>query len=88
LPENFEEKLEEKMEENRQELEEKINENKFVIKIPEIAVKEDLHDLKEFILSLESGDIKIFLDLRGQEIDTKIGLKDLTELNEWIKIKW
>jgi hypothetical protein len=26
--------------------------------------------------------------LRGQEIDTKIGLKDLTELNEWIKIKW
>jgi hypothetical protein len=89
VSEDFEENLEQKIEENKQELEEKIvNEERFVIKIPENAVKEDLHDLKEFMSLLEIGDIKIFLNLRGQEIDTKIGLNDLVELKEWIEKKW
>jgi hypothetical protein len=40
------------------------------------------------MLSLEMGDIKIFLDLRGQEIDTKVSLSEINILEEWISEKW
>jgi hypothetical protein len=96
LSENFDEELEQKIEQNKQELEEKIqifsdwwiDAEKFIIKIPESAVKEDFYDLKDFISTLETWNIKIFLNLRWQEINTKISLSKLDELNEWIKKKW
>jgi hypothetical protein len=40
------------------------------------------------MLTLKSGDIKIFIDLKGQKIDTKISLNKLDELKDWIKSNW
>jgi len=63
-------------------------EDKFIITIPSHAKKEDLHDLKEFLLKENSWFIKVFIDLKWQEIDTKISLFDLVNLRDWIKNKW
>jgi len=49
MPENFDEKLEEKIENNKAEKEEQIMDNKYVINIPNNAVKQDLIDLKVFM---------------------------------------
>jgi DNA polymerase III subunit alpha len=87
IPENFEKNLEEKILENQSEKQEKIH-DKFVIKIPKNAIKQDLHDLKAYLLSLETGFINIYINLKWQEIDTKISLNDLKLLKEWIKNKW
>lgn len=84
---NFEEELEGKVQENKQELEEKIVES-FIIQISKTARKEDLQELKNFILTLKTGNIKIFLDLKWQKIDTKISLNNLDKLKEWLKINW
>ncbi len=88
MPENFEEKLEEKIYKNQAENDKQLMDDKFVIKIPSNAVKQDLLDLKKFMLTLETGFIKVFIDLKWQEIDTKISLADLDELKNWIENKW
>jgi len=49
MPENFEEKLEESIENNKTEMEEQIMDDKYVINIPNNAVKQDLVDLKVFM---------------------------------------
>jgi hypothetical protein len=54
MPENFDEKLEEKIEKNKTEKDEKIMDDKYVIKIPSNAIKEDLHDLKAFMQTQDS----------------------------------
>ncbi len=69
---------------NRVSTEEK-NEKKYIINIPPTIKKEILLELKNFMLKLEWGDIKIFLNLKWQEIDTKISLKNLEELKKWEK---
>jgi hypothetical protein len=51
--ENFEETLEEKIYKNQSEKQEKIH-DKFVIRIPNNAVKQDLIDLKVYLLNLET----------------------------------
>jgi hypothetical protein len=63
IPENFEKNLEEKILENQSEKQEKIH-DKFVIKIPKNAIKQDLHDLKAYLLSLETGFINIYINLK------------------------
>jgi len=88
MPENFEEKLEEKIHKNQAENDKQLMDDKFVIKIPSNAVKQDLLDLKKFMLTLETGFIKVFIDLKWQEIDTKISLWNLNKLKEWINNKW
>ncbi|MDD2908078.1 MAG: DNA polymerase III subunit alpha [Candidatus Gracilibacteria bacterium] len=88
ITENFEEVLEEKIAHNKLEEEGQIMDDKFVVKIPSNAKKEDLVDLKEFLLKQETGFINVFIDLRGQEIDTKIALSNLKELKGWIENKW
>ncbi|NVP17200.1 DNA polymerase III subunit alpha [Candidatus Gracilibacteria bacterium] len=88
LKENFDEILEEKINENIGVVGAQIMNDKFVITIPSHAKKEDLHDLKEFLLKENTGFIKVFIDLKGQEIDTKISLFDLVNLRIWIKNKW
>lgn len=85
--ENFEETLEEKIYKNQSEKQEKIH-DKFVIRIPNNAVKQDLIDLKVYLLNLETWFINIYLDLKWQEIDTKISLNNLKLLKEWIRDKW
>lgn len=63
--------------------EEKIE--KYIIQIPPVTKKENLLKLKEFMLGLPVGDIKIFLSLKGQEIDTKLSLAKLDEIYEFEK---
>jgi len=52
--ENFDEKLEEKIHENQAVKNEQISEEKYVISIPKNAVKQDLHDLKSHLQTLET----------------------------------
>lgn len=59
------------------------NLDKYFINIPPTAKKEDLLELKKFMLELDSWNIKIFLNLNWTEIDTKISLKDLNLLKKW-----
>jgi hypothetical protein len=53
MSENFDEKLEEKIENNKAEKEEQIMDDKYVINIPNSAVKQDLVDLKVFMQTQE-----------------------------------
>ena len=62
--------------------------NKYIVIIPDNSKKNDLHELKEFLLWQEKWDIKIFINLKWQEIFTKIWLNSLDELNKWTKKKW
>ncbi|MDD5769952.1 MAG: hypothetical protein PHE25_03210, partial [Candidatus Gracilibacteria bacterium] len=59
--------------------------DKYLINIPSTVKKEKLIELKSFMLGLETGNIKVFLDLKGQEIDTKISLKNIKKLQNWEK---
>jgi DNA polymerase-3 subunit alpha len=88
MPENFDEQLEEKIQENKAEREEQIMDGKYIIRIPTTAKKEDLHDLKAFMQTQDNWFIKIFIELKWQEIDTKISLANLDWLKEWIENKW
>ena len=87
LPENFDEKLEEKINENKLEEKDQVG-DKYIIKIPNNAVKQDLVDLKAYMQSLKPWFIKIFITLKWQDIDTKISLYDLKELKKWEIEKW
>jgi len=87
LPENFDEKLEEKINENKLEEKDQVG-DKYIIKIPNNAVKQDLVDLKAYMQSLKPWFIKIFINLKWQDIDTKISLYDLKELKKWEIEKW
>ncbi len=84
IKEDFDKKLEEKIENNRAENPEQIMEDKYVIKIPNNAIKQDLLDLKEFMQTQETWFIKVFINLKWQDIDTKISLGDLNWLTEWV----
>lgn len=88
IPENFDEQLEEKIEENKVENEEQIMDEKYVIDIPINAIKQDLHDLKTYLLSLETGFINVYINLKWQEIDTKISIANLEGLKDWVENKW
>jgi len=88
IPENFEDTLDEKILENKLESEEQISYYKHVIIIPNYAKKDDLVDLKEFLIKEEIWIIKIFINIRGQEIDTKLSIKNLERLLDWVNVKW
>ncbi|MDD2487149.1 MAG: DNA polymerase III subunit alpha [Candidatus Gracilibacteria bacterium] len=59
--------------------------DRYMIDIPNHAVREDLVKLKEYMVTLKGGDIRIFLNIKGQEIDSKLSLDETSELEEWIK---
>lgn len=40
------------------------NENKYVVEIPSSAKKEDLHDLKSFLLEIKTGNIEVYILLK------------------------
>ncbi len=87
IKENFEDSLDNKIFANKQEPEGQLPE-KFVIDIPSNAVKQDLHDLKIFLSNQESWYTKIYINLKWQEIDTKLSINDLVTLKNWITEKW
>lgn len=88
INENFEEKLEEKINNSKTENIKQLDNQKFVIDIPSNAIKTDLHDLKSFLEEEKKWGINIFINLKWQEIDTKISLSDLDWLKGWIENKW
>ena len=61
--------------------------SKFIIKVPATAKKEDLFELKEFLLKEDAWEIQIFLDIKNQIIDTKISIQNTKNLQNWIN-KW
>ncbi len=79
--------IEAKIEKNKTEKAPKIR-DKYVVTIPKTAQKQDLQDLKEFLLMQTSGPTNIYIDLNGQEIFTKIAIQDLSVLEAWEQDKW
>lgn len=81
-------KATEKIEEKK--IEEKIQKkiDRFTIQVPAHWTKDDLIKLKEFLLNLDSGDINIYLDIKWQEIDTKIKVTEISEIVSWVKNNW
>jgi hypothetical protein len=62
--------------------------DKYIVTIPKWALKQDLQDLKEFLLMQSSGQTNIYIDLNWQEIFTKIAIQDLNVLEQWEQYKW
>lgn len=60
----------------------------YTVKVPIFANKDDLIDLKQFLLSQKSWMIQIFLDIKWQIIDTKISIESTDILENWMKKKW
>ncbi len=60
----------------------------YTIDIPKQANKQDLIDLKEFLDSSIPWWIKIFINIKGQKIDTKFSLSTINDLKMWVKNKW
>ncbi|MCH8518427.1 DNA polymerase III subunit alpha [Candidatus Gracilibacteria bacterium] len=99
ISEDFEEILEEKIQENKLEKSEKNPKSlsieidssdadfseKYIVDIPSGTKLEQIHALKAFLETQKSGDIKIYILLQGQEVDTKCSLAKLHELQEWEK---
>jgi DNA polymerase III subunit alpha len=62
--------------------------DRFIINVPNNAKKEDLHSLKSFIQKEKVWDIKIYLNFKWQEIDTKIAIFEIKKLKEFISDIW
>lgn len=60
-------------------------ENKYVFDMPVWTTRDKLVELKEYMQQLEKWDIRIYLKIWTQEIDTKIEINDPNELKKWIK---
>ena len=60
----------------------------WTLKLPKTANRQDLLDIKEFLLSKPRGNTQVELLLGTQRIDTKLTLSDTTLLEEWAKNRW
>ncbi len=63
-------------------------EESFTINIPLSSSKKDLLDLKEFLYSEKEWQIKIYINFKWQEIDTKTSISSLNNLKKWIIDRW
>jgi DNA polymerase III alpha subunit len=86
--EDFDKNLEEKIQDSKIIDSRQLDKKEFIIQIPQKAKKQDLLDLKEFLSRQTSGQIKIFINLKWQKIDTKFNLDSLENLEKWIGKKW
>ena len=94
----FDTKLEDKIHEHQAEPKEQLSDtkwnetvfwkSKYVVEIPTHAKKEDLHELKSFLLELEVWKTEIYILLKWQEIFTKISIDDIESLNDWEQSMW
>ncbi len=95
----FDKNLDSKIQNHQAEPQEQITDNivrekvmhesqKYVVQIPTHAKKEDLHDLKSFLLEIESGNIEVYILLKWQEIFTKISVSDIESITDWEEHKW
>ena len=86
----FDENLDKKIHTNESEPQEQISQNtdKYVVEIPSHAKKEDLHELKSFLLELQPGEVQVFILLKWQEIFTKISVSDIQSITDWEQDMW
>lgn len=83
---NFEVALEEEIEKNKLE---KVEKNKqeiieeYIVEIPQGTKIEQIHALKEFLLSQEIWNIAVYILLSDKKVDTKIKLADIEYLKKW-----
>lgn len=84
--ENFEENLDHKISENQAEKSQKNPDiSKYIIEIPRGTTLEQIHALKDFLLTQESWEIQIYILLWGREVDTKIALNTVNYVTLWIE---
>ena len=60
----------------------------WTLTLPKTANRQDLLDIKEFLLGQSRGNVRIELLLGTQRIDTKLTLSDTKSLEEWAKARW
>jgi hypothetical protein len=58
------------------------------VEIPSHAKKQDLHELKSFLLEQEKWNTEVFILLQWQEISTKISIDDTLSLTDWEQDMW
>jgi len=66
----------------------KTEEKIFIVDIPLSASKKELLDLKEFLFSEKDGHIQVYINFKGQQIDTKKSISSLHNLKKWIMDTW
>jgi hypothetical protein len=59
----------------------------YIIHIPTTACRQDLIDLKSYLEWVTHGSIQVFIDIQGQKKDTKICVKDILVVKEWMNMK-
>ena len=60
----------------------------WTLHLPKTVSRQDLLDIKEFLLGQSRGNTRIELLLGTQRIDTKLTLSDTKSLEEWAKARW
>lgn len=58
-----------------------------ILKIPSHVNKQDLLDLKVF-LQENGGEISVWIQLKNQNIDTKLGISKEPLLRSWCEKRW
>ena len=66
----------------------KKKETKYIITIPQTAQKQDLLDLKTFLQKQEDWKIQVFINLKWQEIDTKLTVTSSKIIETWMEKTW
>ncbi len=87
--EDFESSLDEKINDNKSEnLEKIILRDEYVIDIPSFAKKQDLVDLKNFLLEQKPWKMEVFINLNNQKISTNIKVLDSWNISLWVLEKF
>lgn len=86
---DFDNKLEKNILDNKVEKQEKINDFlEYIIDIPENAKRQDLLDLKEFLITQNTWNIEVFINLNWEKVSTKISVDETSFILLWCKEKW
>jgi len=85
---DFERDLDKKIEDNSGQTPELLSEEesqKYIIEIPAGTKIEQIHGLKDFLGAQDPGSTPIYILLGGNEIDTKMSVRDVEKVKEWEK---
>lgn len=61
------------------------NITEYVVKVSPFVKKEVLLEFKDFLLSEPKGDVKVWLDFKGQKIDTQVSISNLDKVKMWVE---
>lgn len=59
----------------------------YIIQIPSTACRQDLIDLKSYLEEVTPGSIQVFINIQGQQKDTKIAVGDILAVEKWTKAR-